>query len=107
MYLSLLQMLHSLHPNLSASPSPHTNRQAKKSTIVSSSVFIRACQQSELPLCMAEIIMLAELLSRRRNADVSRSSSSIKQEGNEAHDMVDISLLNQIKKGELLNAPLS
>ena len=100
MYLSLLQMLHSMHPNLSASPSPNTNRQAKKSTIVSSSVFIRACQQSELPLCMAEIIMLAELLTRRRNADVSRSS-------NEAHDMVDISLLNQIKKGELLNAPLS
>lgn len=105
MYLSLLQMLHSMHPNLSASPSPNTNRQAKKSTIVSSSVFIRACQQSELPLCMAEIIMLAELLSRRRNADASKSN--MKQEGIEAVDMVDISLLNQIKKGELLNAPLS
>lgn len=103
MYLSLLQLLHSMHPNLSAaSPAPN----AKKSSTVSRSVFIRACQQSELPLCMAEVIMLAELLSRRRNVDGGSKSSS-RKEGSETDDMVDISLLNLIKKGELLNAPLS
>ena len=108
MYLSLLQQLHSIHPSLSANSSPGSNasnKQTKKSTIVSKSIFIKACQQSELPLCMAEVIMLAELLSRRRSIDASKSS--IKKEMIEADNLVDISLLNQIKKGELLNAPLS
>ena len=50
--------------------------------------------------------MLAELLSRRRNVDPGSKSSS-KKESSEADDMVDISMLNLIKKGELLNAPLS
>jgi len=90
MYLSLLQSLQV--PTMS-------DKSKKQSQTVSRKTFTAACQQSQLPLCMGEAVMLAELLSRNHNL----KSRDMEAEDSES---VDISLLNKIKRGEFINAPL-
>jgi hypothetical protein len=84
MYLSILQSLSVVKQTAAVPMSPQTKYSTK-------SDFIAACQRSNLPLSLSESNMLAELLSRKAK--------------DEKH-IVDISLLNNIKKGEFLNAPL-
>lgn len=115
MYLSLLQLLNTasslpFSPEAgprssqlgSPNPTPTPVSGERRKGAVSKKAFIEACHQSELPLSMAETVMLAELLSRRKSADTGTAAAG----GRGGVGEVDISLLNKIKKGEFINAPL-
>jgi hypothetical protein len=90
MYLTILKSVSESQPQ----PQPLDPRgdRSKSKKLVSKALFRSACQQSLLPLSIAEEVMLAELLSR-----------ATKTVGTAT---VDVSLLNKIKRGEFINAPL-
>lgn len=91
-----------MHPSLLKNVAAFLNADKVSNGMVSTPVFIQACEASHLPLSQSECYMLAQLLTRRRQLP----PTSRGQPG-PTEVFVDVALLQRIKTGDFLHAALA
>lgn len=77
--------------------------------MVTTAVFVRACDASHVPLSQAECYMLAQLLTRRQQVPHNQQQQQQLGEGEavEAPAFVDVAPLERIRAGDFLHAALA
>jgi hypothetical protein len=99
-----------MHPSLVKNVAAFLNADKVSNGMVSVPVFVRASEASGVPLSQSECYMLAQLLTRRRQAPGAGSAAAAAgaagTEGEQANSYVDVALLQRIKAGDFLHAAL-